>query len=87
MAQSQQLTIEQALSRAKKANKQGKTAVAVELYTAVLAHQPNHPFAKKALRKLQKGLPQNQSAQGQKYKSSNPKCNENCKINAAPVRS
>ena len=63
MAQSQQLTIEQALSRAKKANKQGKTAVAVELYTAVLAHQPNHPIAKKALRKLHKDLPQNQSVE------------------------
>ena len=37
----------------------------MKLYTAVLAHQPNHPFAKKALRKLQKGLPQNQSAQEQ----------------------
>ena len=59
---SQQLTIPQAISRAKKASKQGKIADAVELYTAVLAHQPNHPFAKKALRKLQKGLPQNQSA-------------------------
>ena len=60
---SQQLTIEQAFSRAKKAIEQGKIADAVELYNAVLAHQPNHPFAKKALRKLQKGLPQNQSAQ------------------------
>ena len=37
----------------------------MELYTAVLQHQPNHPFAKKALRKLQKGLPQNQSAQAE----------------------
>jgi hypothetical protein len=58
---SQQLTIQQAISRAKKATKQGKTAVALELYTAVLQHQPDHPIAKKALRKLQKGLPQNQS--------------------------
>ena len=62
---SQQLTIQQAISRAKKATKQGKIADAVELYNAVLAHQPNHPFAKKALRKLQKGLPQNQSAQAE----------------------
>ena len=30
---------------------------------SVLMHQPNHPIAKKALRKLQKGLPQNQSVE------------------------
>ena len=60
MAQSQQLTIQQALSRAKEATKQGNTAVAVELYTAILKHQPDHPFAKKALSELQKSLPQNQ---------------------------
>ena len=36
MPHSQQLTIEQALSRAKKAAKQGKAAVALELYNAVL---------------------------------------------------
>ena len=58
---SEQLTIQQAISRAKKATKKGKIADAVELYTAVLEHQPNHPIAKKALGKLQKGLPQNQS--------------------------
>ena len=58
---SQQLTIQQAISRAKKAAKEGKIADAVELYTAILAHQPNHPIAKKTLRKLQKSLPQNQS--------------------------
>ena len=57
---SQQLTIQQALSRAKKAVKQSKIAEAVKLYTAVLAHQPNHPIAKKALRQLQKDQPQNQ---------------------------
>ena len=60
---SQQLTIQQAISRAKKATKKGKIADAVELYNAVLQRQPNHPFAKKALRKLQKGLPQNQSVE------------------------
>ena len=38
----QQLTIPQAISRAKKATKQGKIADAVELYNAVLQHQP-HP--------------------------------------------
>ena len=58
---SQELTIEQALSRAKKAANKGKIADAMKLYTAVLAHQPNHPIATKRLRKLQKELPQNQS--------------------------
>ena len=65
MPQSQQLTIEQALSRAKKAAKKGKIAVALELYNAVLQHQPDHPVAKKALRKLQKGSPDNQALQVQ----------------------
>jgi len=60
---SQQLTIQQALSRAKKAAKKGNIANAVELYTAILQQQPNHPIAKKALRKLQKSLPQNQSVE------------------------
>ena len=44
---SQQLTIQQAISRAKKAVKQGKIADAVELYNAVLQQQPDHPIAKK----------------------------------------
>ena len=60
---SQQLTIQQALSRAKKAAKKGKIANAVELYTAILQQQPNHPIAKKALRKLRKSSPQNQSVE------------------------
>ena len=60
---SQQLTIQQALSRAKKAAKKGKIANAVELYTASLQQQPNHPIAKKALRKLRKSSPQNQSVE------------------------
>ena len=62
---SQQLTIPQAISRAKKAAKKGKITDAVGIYTAILQQQPNHPFAKKALRKLQKGLRQNQSAQAE----------------------
>ena len=62
---SQQLAIQQAISRAKKASKQGKTAEAVEVYTAILQQQPNHPFAKKRLNKLQKELPRDQSAQEQ----------------------
>lgn len=60
MPQPQQLTIKQAISQAKKATKQGNTAVAIELYNAVLLHQPNHPVAKKGLRKLQNGLPKDQ---------------------------
>ena len=59
----QQLTIEQALSRAKKAVKRGNPAVALQLFNAVLLHQPNHPVAKKGLRKLQKGLPHNHAVQ------------------------
>ncbi|MEC8951129.1 MAG: tetratricopeptide repeat protein, partial [Pseudomonadota bacterium] len=69
MMNSQKLTIQQAISRAKKAIKQGKIADAVELYTAVLQHQPNHPIAKKRLRKLQKELPQTPSM---KEKMSSP---------------
>ena len=57
MSRSQQLSIDQAISRAKKANKQGNFALALQLYTAVLQQQANHPVAKKALRKLQKRLP------------------------------
>ena len=60
---SQELTIQQAISRAKKASKQGKIADAVEIYSAILQQQPNHSIAKKALRKLQKGPPQNQSVE------------------------
>jgi len=59
------LTIEQALSRAKKATKQGNTAVALQLYNAILQSHPNHHIAKKRLRQLQKKLPHNQSIQTQ----------------------
>ena len=59
MSPSQQLTIEQALSKAKKAAKQGNTAIAVKLYNAILQKQPNHSIAKKGLRKLQEELSQN----------------------------
>ena len=41
----------------------------MELYTAVLQHQPNHPIAKKRLRELQKELPQTPSM---KEKMSSP---------------
>jgi predicted O-linked N-acetylglucosamine transferase (SPINDLY family) len=60
-----QLTIEQALSRAKKATKQGNTSVALQLYNAILQSHPNHHIAKKRLRQLQKKLPHNQSIQTQ----------------------
>lgn len=63
MSHSQQITIEQALSRAKKASRKRNTADALKFYTAVLQHQPNHPVAKKGLRKLQKSLPLNQAIQ------------------------
>ena len=62
---SQQLKIQQAESRAEQAVKQGKIAEAVELYTAILQLQPNHPIAKKRLDKLQKELPRDRSAQEQ----------------------
>jgi tetratricopeptide (TPR) repeat protein len=48
------LTIDEALSKAKKALKRRQHALAAELYGAVLRQQPNHPVAKKALRKLQR---------------------------------
>ena len=53
MPPSQQLTIEQAISRAKEAAEQGDIAAAQQLYSAVLQHQPNHPIATQELRKLQ----------------------------------
>jgi len=62
---SQQLTIEQAVSRAKKAVKQGNTVLALRLYKAVLQKQPNHTVAKKGLRKIQNELPRNQSTQAE----------------------
>jgi len=63
MSQSQQLTIQQALSRAKKAAKQGKIAVAMEIYNAILQQQPNHPYAKRQLRKLENSSPSDQTKQ------------------------
>ena len=61
MSPAQQLTIAQALLRAKKAAKQGNLAVAQQLYSAILQHQPNHPIATKGLRELQQELPHHQS--------------------------
>lgn len=52
----QKLTVQQAMSRAKKSVKQGKIALAQQLYNSILLQQPNHSVAKKALQKLQKKL-------------------------------
>ena len=60
-----QLTIEQAISRAKKATKQGNLAVAQHLYNAILQHQPNQPIAIQGLRELQQELPHYQSVPAQ----------------------
>jgi tetratricopeptide (TPR) repeat protein len=46
------LSVEQLVSRAKKASKRRDYLVASQLYASVLQQQPNHPVAKKALRKL-----------------------------------
>ena len=45
MSQSQQLTIEQAISQAEKTARQGNVAVARQLYNAASQHQPNRPVA------------------------------------------
>jgi len=65
MSPGQQLTIKQALSRAKEAAKQGNTAVARQFYSAVLQHQPRHSVATQGLRELQKELSHHQSVQAQ----------------------
>ena len=65
MYPSPQLTIEQAISQAEKAARQGKVAVARQLYNAILQHQPNHPIAIQALRELQQELPPHQSVPAQ----------------------
>ena len=65
MSPSPQLTIEQAISRAKKAARQGNIAVARQLYQAILQHQPNHPIAIRALRELQQELSPHQSLPAQ----------------------
>jgi len=65
VVKSQLLTIPKAIKKAKKAIKQGNISAAQQLYNAVLKHQPNHPVAKKGLRRLKKCLPSNQSVQAQ----------------------
>lgn len=48
-----QLTVKQALALAKKEAKKGNTATAVELYSAILKHQPGHATAENQLKRLQ----------------------------------
>lgn len=75
MSRPQQLTVDQALSRAKKAAKKGNAVIALQLYNAVLQHQPNHPVARKAARKLKKELPHNQSVHEQAQNPSQDQIN------------
>jgi tetratricopeptide (TPR) repeat protein len=63
------LTVEEALLRAKKATKQGNTAVAMKLYRAILKYQPDHLFAKNQLCKLPKKSTQNKPPEAE---TSNP---------------
>ena len=50
-------SIEKAIALVKKAAKQGNTAVAIEICTAILQRQPNNAFAKKMVRTLQNNTP------------------------------
>ena len=61
MPQSRQLTIAEAISQAKQAGKRGNNALAAELYSAVLRQQPDHPVARKGLRRLQRASRTNQA--------------------------
>ena len=56
------LTIDEALSKAKKAVKLRQHMVAADLYRAILRQQPGHPIAKKGLRKLERQLKRGPSA-------------------------
>ena len=61
MPRPRKLSIDQALSLAKKAISQGKSTQAEQLYRSILSHQPHHPAAKKGLRKLQEHLQEKQA--------------------------
>ena len=65
MVKPQQLTIPQAIKKAKKAIKKGNISAAQQLYNEVLKHQPDHPVAIKGLRKLEKKLSPHQFFQTQ----------------------
>ena len=56
MSAAEQLTVNEAIAKAKKAVKRGQPAIAAKLYGAVLQQQPDHPVAKKGLRKLERQL-------------------------------
>jgi tetratricopeptide (TPR) repeat protein len=56
VSSAKQLTIDEALSKAKKAVRSRHYSVAAGLFKAVLRQQPNHPVAKKSLRKLERKL-------------------------------
>jgi tetratricopeptide (TPR) repeat protein len=49
-----QLTINEALSKAKKAVRKRQLTLAASLYRAILRQQPDHPVARKALRKIER---------------------------------
>lgn len=76
MTLAQQLKIKKSILQAKKAIKQGNTALALELYDSVLQDQPNHPIVKKSLSKLQKKLSRRQSKQTQTINPSQEQVNE-----------
>ena len=61
MAATQRLTIQQALSQAKRATKKGDVNFAKQLYAAVLQKHPNHLLARKGLSKLEKSSQGNQA--------------------------
>ncbi|MEJ2128917.1 MAG: sulfotransferase [Woeseiaceae bacterium] len=62
MSPPQQLTIDEALLKAKKAVRKRQLALAARLYRAILQQQPNHPIAKKALRKIERQSQRNKPA-------------------------
>ena len=61
MAETRRLTVQQALSQAKKAAKKGDLDFAKQLYAAVLQKHPDHVLAKKRLRKLERDSQRNQT--------------------------
>lgn len=59
MSKYRSLTIEQAIAKAKKSIRQGNFAEAEQIYSTILKHQPQHPVARKALRKLKERFSRN----------------------------
>ena len=52
MTKATSMTVDQAIAQAKKAIRQRRFAEAAAMYESVLRQQPEHPVAKKGLRKL-----------------------------------